>query len=138
MAGCYTPVGQTRNPAEWPYTVRLMVCSVPVPMYATNVADADYLERFGTTLSVVMDFRDVSPGDLADAIGSSRDTIYRWQSGQHAPTTDLMVRLAAELDAPGDLFLRPLASRGQVFGVMGAWDELRARQSDERPYPWLP
>ena len=107
-------------------------------MYATNVADKDYLQRFGFTLTAVMDFRGVKPADVSRLTGANRETVYRWMGGKHAPETDLMIALALRLDIPGDLLLRPLSARGPVLATMGAWDKMRASQSDGLPYPWLP
>lgn len=112
-----------------------MACSVPVPMYATNVADPEYLRRLGEALSAAMSYRQATPADVASGVGVSRDTVYRWTGGKHEMGLAEATRLADVLDAPGDLFIRPPASWGATMAMMAAYDELRRSDAPPAPSP---
>jgi hypothetical protein len=96
-------------------------------MYATNVADPEYLQRLGDALEAAMRYRNATPADVAAGVGVSRDTVYRWMGGKHEMGLAEATRLAEVLDAPGDLFIRPPESWAAAMAMMGAYDEARGR-----------
>jgi DNA-binding XRE family transcriptional regulator len=61
--------------------------------------------RLANRLRVARAERQLSQGDLARAVGVSRQTISSIETGQYGPSTLLALRIAAELGVPvTDLF----------------------------------
>ena len=106
-------------------------------MYATDV-DTEYARRLGDALRAALSYRSRETSDLAAHLGVDPETVRRWQRGDHGMSNAHAAAAAAYLNAPGDLFIRPPETWGEAMAMMGAWDELQARQSARQPGPSRP
>lgn len=71
--------------------------------------------KIGRTLRRYRLLQDRTQLDVANAIGNSQPTYSQWERGQTLPTFDVIVRLLAELDIPGEEIL-PLLDDGDTNG----------------------
>lgn len=72
-----------------------------------TVRDADALDRFAFALRWAMWQRDVTPPQLAKAVGKGPDAVRRWKDGEGAPSALDVGRLAEALGVRVDYFTSP-------------------------------
>ena len=76
------------------------------------------IRRLSVALKVAMKARDLTVTDLHKRTGIGRETIYRILRAEALPTTDIIIRLAAELKvSPGALLDNTVEGTGNARGT---------------------
>ena len=74
-----------------------------------------------------MEARGVTAARLAEGIGAARRTMWRWLRGDAPMSLADASRIAEMLDLPGDLLIRPPATREGALEVIADHDRSLAR-----------
>jgi transcriptional regulator with XRE-family HTH domain len=99
---------------------------LPVAMYAMAVAtDSEYAARVAVALKAASYYRGLSTEALSNGLGVPVETVRQWMRGQTMPSAEHLAALTAALDVPGDLLMRPPATRERALAMIAAWDALR-------------
>lgn len=84
-----------------------------------------YQPTVSGVLRAILDYEGIDGEQLAERMGKSGPGVRKWLRGDAVPQRDNLVALADALDAPGELFVRPPATRDEVFAAMLAWRGVR-------------
>ena len=95
----------------------------------------DNSARLAAAIDAAMSYQHVPPKELARRVGAHVNSVRRWRRGETVPGTADLQAIAAALDAPGDLFMRPPTTRAEAMAMMLAHDDARAggRRADDPP-----
>lgn len=94
-------------------------------MHTLAMPDVDYAAHVAAAIKAAAYYRELDPEKIAARMGVHVETVRRWMRGQNLPTAEDFAQLAEVLDAPGDLFMRPPASRDRALAMMATWDAMR-------------
>lgn len=89
--------------------------------------------RLAAAIDAAMSYRGMAPADLSERLGVPVNSVRRWRRGETVPGTLSLQALADALDAPGELLIRPPASRAEAMAMMLAWDRRAAATPAPQP-----
>ena len=84
-------------------------------------------EPIVVTLKTAMEVRGVTATKLAEGIGADRRTVWRWLRGDAPMSLADASRIAEMLDLPGDLLIRPPATRDGALAMIAEHDRALAK-----------
>jgi transcriptional regulator with XRE-family HTH domain len=87
--------------------------------------DTEYVALVAVAIRAAAYYRGMSTEDIAESVGMHIETVRRWMRGATALSAEDASKVARALDAPGEMFVRPPATRERALAMMQAWDVLR-------------
>lgn len=80
--------------------------------------------RLGVIIDAACYYRGVTTAQLAAKLAVSEETVRRWRRGETKLRMDQAQELVSVLRLPGDLLLRPPATRERALALIAAYDAL--------------